>query len=74
MAEGSLIGCFGLTEADFGSNPGGMLTRAKKDGDEGEGHHRWAVLGRAQLGEQPQRPLLHAPYSSTSRVCGPILA
>ena len=34
MATGELIGCFGLTEADFGSNPGGMLTKAVKDGDE----------------------------------------
>ncbi|MGA9525037.1 MAG: acyl-CoA dehydrogenase family protein [Myxococcaceae bacterium] len=33
MAQGKLIGCFGLTEPDFGSNPGGMLTRAKRDGD-----------------------------------------
>ena len=33
MAEGELIGCFGLTEADFGSNPGGMITRAVEDGD-----------------------------------------
>ena len=28
MATGEFIGCFGLTEADYGSNPGGMLTRA----------------------------------------------
>lgn len=34
MAKGELIGCFGLTESDFGSNPGGMLTRAKKDGSD----------------------------------------
>ena len=33
MARGKLIGCFGLTEPDFGSNPGGMRTRARKDGD-----------------------------------------
>lgn len=33
MAEGQLIGCFGLTEPDHGSDPGGMITRAKKDGD-----------------------------------------
>jgi glutaryl-CoA dehydrogenase len=33
MAAGQLIGCFGLTEADFGSNPGGMLTKAVRDGD-----------------------------------------
>jgi glutaryl-CoA dehydrogenase len=32
MAKGEAIGCFGLTEPDFGSNPGGMLTTAKKDG------------------------------------------
>jgi glutaryl-CoA dehydrogenase len=33
MARGEVIGCFGLTEPDFGSNPGGMLTRAEKKGD-----------------------------------------
>ncbi|WP_194815437.1 acyl-CoA dehydrogenase family protein [Nocardia sp. XZ_19_385] len=32
MAEGRIIGCFGLTEPDFGSNPGGMRTRAVRDG------------------------------------------
>ena len=34
LASGEKIGCFGLTEPDFGSNPGGMITRAVKDGDE----------------------------------------
>jgi glutaryl-CoA dehydrogenase len=34
MAKGELLGCFGLTEPQFGSNPGGMLTKAKKDGNE----------------------------------------
>ena len=33
MAKGKVIGCFGLTEADFGSNPAGMRTVARKDGD-----------------------------------------
>jgi glutaryl-CoA dehydrogenase len=32
MAAGEAIGCFGLTEPDFGSNPAGMRTRAKRDG------------------------------------------
>lgn len=30
LASGTKIGCFGLTEPDFGSNPGGMLTRVKQ--------------------------------------------
>ena len=33
MAKGELIGCFGLTEPDHGSDPAGMITRAKKVGD-----------------------------------------
>jgi glutaryl-CoA dehydrogenase len=32
MATGAAIGCFGLTEPDFGSDPGGMRTRARRDG------------------------------------------
>ncbi|MQY27507.1 acyl-CoA dehydrogenase family protein [Nocardia aurantia] len=32
LAAGTAIGCFGLTEPDFGSNPGGMRTHAKRDG------------------------------------------
>jgi glutaryl-CoA dehydrogenase len=30
LAEGEKIGCFGLTEPDYGSNPGGLITRAEK--------------------------------------------
>jgi len=33
LQKAELIGCFGLTEPDFGSNPGGMKTRAEKKGD-----------------------------------------
>jgi len=32
LAKGEAIGCFGLTEPDFGSNPGGMRTVARQDG------------------------------------------
>ena len=39
VGAGELIGCFGLTESNFGSNPGGMATTAKKDGDE------WIING-----------------------------
>ncbi|MDA8102677.1 MAG: acyl-CoA dehydrogenase family protein [Nitrospiraceae bacterium] len=34
MASGEVIGCFGLTEPDFGSNPAGMRTTAKRDGSD----------------------------------------
>jgi glutaryl-CoA dehydrogenase len=34
MAAGKIIGCFGLTEPDYGSDPGGMVTRARRDGDD----------------------------------------
>lgn len=33
MATGEIIGCFGLTEPDYGSNPAGMITRAKEQPD-----------------------------------------
>lgn len=39
MAAGELIGCFGLTEPDFGSNPGGMRTTARRDGSD------WIING-----------------------------
>jgi glutaryl-CoA dehydrogenase len=47
LASGELIGCFGLTEPDFGSNPGGMLTRAVKQGDEWvlNGSKMWITNG-----------------------------
>lgn len=33
LASGEMVGCFGLTEPDFGSNPGGMVTNFKDMGD-----------------------------------------
>ena len=47
MAAGEQIGCFGLTEADFGSNPGGMRTNAKRDGDDWvlNGSKMWITNG-----------------------------
>jgi glutaryl-CoA dehydrogenase len=47
MAKGEMIGCFGLTEPDFGSNPSGMLTTARKDGDSYvlNGNKMWITNG-----------------------------
>ena len=33
LASGEMVGCFGLTEPDYGSNPGGMISNFKEDGD-----------------------------------------
>jgi glutaryl-CoA dehydrogenase len=47
LATGEKIGCFGLTEPDFGSNPGGMRTRARKDGSDYvlNGEKMWITSG-----------------------------
>ncbi len=47
MAAGRVIGCFGLTEPDHGSDPGGMETRARADGDQFviSGVKRWITNG-----------------------------
>lgn len=47
MAAGKLIGCFGLTEPNFGSNPGGMITRADQttDGWKLNGSKAWITNG-----------------------------
>ena len=47
LQSGSKLGCFGLTEPQFGSNPGGMLTRAKKDGNDYvlNGEKMWITSG-----------------------------
>jgi glutaryl-CoA dehydrogenase len=47
MAKGEKLGCFGLTEPDFGSNPAGMRTRAKKVGNDYvlNGEKMWITNG-----------------------------
>jgi glutaryl-CoA dehydrogenase len=47
MARGEVIGCFGLTEADHGSDPGGMRTNAKRDGSDWvlNGSKMWITNG-----------------------------
>ena len=47
LGAGTKIGCFGLTEPNFGSNPGGMVTRCKKDGDDWiiNGNKMWITNG-----------------------------
>ena len=47
LGAGKKIGCFGLTEPNFGSNPGGMVTTCKKDGDDWiiNGNKMWITNG-----------------------------
>ncbi|HEU5005455.1 MAG TPA: acyl-CoA dehydrogenase family protein [Jatrophihabitantaceae bacterium] len=47
MAKGNLIGCFGLTEPDSGSDPGSMRTNARRDGDDWviNGNKMWITNG-----------------------------
>ena len=47
IAAGEALGCFGLTDADYGSNPAGMRTRARRDGDDWvlDGTKMWITNG-----------------------------
>ncbi|HEX9794483.1 MAG TPA: acyl-CoA dehydrogenase family protein [Planctomycetota bacterium] len=47
LARGEAIGCFGLTEPDFGSNPAGMRSRCRRDGDDWilDGRKMWITNG-----------------------------
>src|SRR5437868_5547062 len=47
LQSGGAIGCFGLTEPDFGSNPAGMLTRARRNGGDWvlSGEKTWITNG-----------------------------
>lgn len=55
MAAGELIGCFGLTEPDIGSDPGSMKTRARRDGDD------WVLDGAKMW-------ISNAPYADVAVV------
>ena len=55
MAAGEVIGCFGLTEPDAGSDPGAMTTRARRDGSD------WILDGRKMW-------ISNAPYADVSVV------
>jgi len=65
LATGEKLGCFGLTEPDFGSNPGGMRTRARKIGGDYvlNGEKMWITSGTladvavlwARMEEEDQR-------------------
>jgi glutaryl-CoA dehydrogenase len=77
MARGEVIGCFGLTEPDFGSNPGGMITRAVQDGDGWvlNGAKMWITNGSTadiaivwaktgELDDVEVHPRLHRPHDT----------
>ncbi|MFD4421614.1 acyl-CoA dehydrogenase family protein [Agromyces sp. NPDC058484] len=55
MAAGEVIGCFGLTEPDAGSDPAAMTTRARRDGDD------WIIDGRKMW-------ISNAPYADVAIV------
>ena len=61
MAAGDLIGCFGLTEPDVGSDPGALTTRARRDGTD------WVLNGRKMW-------ISNAPHADVAvvwaRACG----
>src|SRR5437667_356390 len=61
MASGRAIGCFGLTEPDHGSDPGGMETRARRDGSGYvlSGVKRWITNGPIAGYQLVQQKLVH---------------
>ena len=59
MATGELIGCFGLTEPDAGSDPGSMRTFARRDGDD------WVING-AKIDRKSTR--LNSSHTDISRM------
>jgi glutaryl-CoA dehydrogenase len=65
MAQGKIVGCFGLTEPDFGSNPAGMRTFAKKDGK------NWILNGsKTWITNAPIADLAVVWAQSDNGICG----
>jgi glutaryl-CoA dehydrogenase len=82
LQSGAAVGCFGLTEPGFGSNPGGMLTTARRDGGDWilNGEKTWITNGsmadvavvwaRTEAGVQGFLVEREAPGYSTSDLHG----
>ncbi len=78
MAAGDAIGCFGLTEPDHGSDPAGMRTRARRDGDDWvlDGGKMWITNGSiadvaVDLGPHRRRDPRLRGADQHSRLLGP---
>jgi glutaryl-CoA dehydrogenase len=76
LATGEKLGCFGLTEPDFGSNPSGMRTRARREGDDYilNGEKMWITSGSladvAIIWAKVEEPGVTADDSDASRIRG----
>ena len=60
LVRGEKIGCFGLTEADHGSDPGGMVTRAVKDGES-------YILNGSKIRSTPTKAPTTSTFSSWTK-------
>ncbi|NLJ52678.1 MAG: acyl-CoA dehydrogenase [Intrasporangiaceae bacterium] len=65
MAAGEVIGCFGLTEQDFGSNPAGMRTHARRDGGD------WVLNGSKMWITNAPVADVAVVWAQTERDAGP---
>ena len=64
LQQGKAIGCFGLTEPDFGSNPGGMRARAVRDGGD-------YILPMCRWSGRAPKTAFEASWSSAGRRASP---
>src|SRR3712207_3269029 len=66
MAAGEAIGCFGLTEPDSGSDPGGMRTRARRDGDDWILHGAKMWITNGSISEDRKSTRLNSSHANIS--------